>query len=101
MRLFWCGSALLDFMPAPLVSEYMYKQIKLKSVKEAEWPPFGKVLLTRLTLIMSYTGIFGSFPFRIRGQDFDSDSTSSVSLLTFYYFNCRRHCSITYSTKGT
>ena len=56
----------------------------------AVWPPFGTVLLTRLTVcsldIMSVCN-FGCFSFWLRGQDFGSDWTSSWSLLTFFLFD--------------
>ena len=61
-------------------------------VKVAEWPPFGKELLIRLTVSslcnMSICN-FGCFPFWIQGQDFGPDYSSSGSLLTFlvlFYF---------------
>ena len=59
----------------------------LGSVKVAEWPPFGKELLPRLTICslrIMFTCCFRYFPFWFQGQDFGSDCASSWLLLTFY-----------------
>ena len=55
----------------------------------AEWPTFGKELLTRLTICSLYilTICNTYFPFGFWGQDLGSDFFSSWSLHTFFTFN--------------
>ena len=56
-------------------------------VEVAEWAPFRKALLIRLTVCSLCISYFGCFPFWFRSLDCDSDCTSSWSLLTFFIFN--------------
>ena len=69
-------------------SQYVCAEYIKCSVKVAELPPFGKELLTQLTVrslrYMSFFS-FSYFPFWFRRQDFCSDCTSSWPLLTFYF----------------
>ena len=61
--------------------------IILSSVSVAQWPPFGKKLLTRLTIcsicILTFCNI--SFPFWFLGLDLGSNCFSSRSLHTLYF----------------
>ena len=62
----------------------MYVQIMSSSVLVAEWPPFGKELLTRLTECFLYTLPICNatyFHFWFRGKDVGSHCTISWSLL--------------------
>ena len=62
---------------------------RFNQVEVAEWPPFGKELLIRLTVCSLYIMFkynFGYFPFWFRGQDFDSNCTTFWSLLTFLFY---------------
>ena len=65
----------------------MYVHIMFSSVCVAEWPPFLKELLTRLTIcshfILTFC-TFSSFPFWFLGLDLGSNCFSSWSLNTFY-----------------
>ena len=63
-------------------------QISFSSVWVAEWPPFGKKMLNRLTIcILCILTIcnFSYFPFSFLGLDLGSDCFSSRSLHTFYF----------------
>ena len=64
----------------------VYVQIILCSFKVAEWPPYGKELLTRLT-VFSVCNLsicnFSYFSFWFRERDFGFNCTDSCSLLTF------------------
>ena len=61
------------------------------SVLVAEWPPFGKQLLTQLTIfslcILTLCS-FSYFPFWSLGSDLVSDCFSSRSLHTFLFLSC-------------
>ena len=63
----------------------MCVRIMLSTVLVAEWPPFGKELLTRLTVCFLYTLPICNvtyFQFWFRGQAVGSHCTISWSLLT-------------------
>ena len=66
-----------------------YEQIVFIFVWVAEFTPFGKELLTRLTLCsfcIIYICNLSYFLFWVLGLDLDSDCSRSWSLVTCYYF---------------
>ena len=63
----------------------MCGHIIFSSVWVAEWPHFGKELLTRLTICCLCILTICNFPFLSGGLDLDSDCFSSGSLHTFYF----------------
>ena len=79
--LFWCQS--FGAVP-PYVYSYYFS-----SACVAEWAPFGKELLTLLTIcshcILTICN-FSYFPFWFCGLDLGSDCISSWSLYTLYTF---------------
>ena len=72
------------------VSDYVLfsPSLCLYDSQVAEMPPFGKELLTCLTvcyLCIMFICNFGYFLFWFQGKEFGSDCISSLSLLTFYF----------------
>ena len=76
------------FSITPYCLHFIYVLIILSSIKVAEWPPFRKELLIRLTVcplcIMSDCN-FIYFPFWFRGQKFGNNCTSCRVLLTMNF----------------
>ena len=68
----------------------IFVHIIFSSVKVADWPPFGKELLLRLTICSLCTlpiCNFSHFHFWLCVQDLGSDSSSFWSLRTCYFNN--------------
>ena len=66
----------------------MFVNMIFSSVWVAEWPPFGKELLTRLTIcsLCFVTSCYFSYlSFFVLGRDLGSDCSSPWSLHTFTY----------------
>ena len=65
--------------------------IIFSSVSVALWPPFGKYLLTRMTICsLCILTICNTSYFQLWywGLELGSDRPSSWSLLTFYFYQC-------------
>ena len=68
---------------------YTLVHIIFGSVKVAEWLPFRKEMLTRLSaccLCIRSICNFSYFLFRFGGHDFGSDCTSALSMLPFNFY---------------
>ena len=89
-RWFWCGSLLPVFgIRVSVMFHLMFVYYTFSSVWVAEWPPFWKLLPTRLAIcfhcILSICN-FSYFPFWFSEWDLSSDCSSSCSLLSHYFF---------------